>query len=137
MLNSATLEAALNLLAHGVYGKDPYPTLEEKAAYLMHRIVTGHVFRDGNKRTGLMIAQLTAQLNGRSFPIASTDQDAIEFTLSLADGQKSYEETLYCKETCRGHSKFILGSLPRLKSLLWGLRPSPLAQAFSVLATEQ
>jgi death-on-curing protein len=95
LLNRATLESALVLLEFGAFGDDHYPTLAEKAAYLMHRIVSGHVFRDGNKRTGLGAALIIVRLNGGEFPLAEpADQDAIDFTLSLADGKKSYEDVL-------------------------------------------
>lgn len=33
-------------------GKDLYPTIEEKAAHLLYFVVKGHVFNDGNKRSG-------------------------------------------------------------------------------------
>jgi prophage maintenance system killer protein len=35
-----------------VFGKDVYPTLEEKAAHLLYFIVKNHPFSDGNKRSG-------------------------------------------------------------------------------------
>ena len=35
-----------------VFGKDAYPTLEEKAAHLLYFIVKNHPFTDGNKRSG-------------------------------------------------------------------------------------
>ena len=35
-----------------VFGKDAYPTLEEKAAHLLYFIVKNHLFTDGNKRSG-------------------------------------------------------------------------------------
>lgn len=35
-----------------VFGKDAYPTTEEKAAHLLYFIVKNHPFSDGNKRSG-------------------------------------------------------------------------------------
>jgi death-on-curing family protein len=35
-----------------VFGKDAYPTVEEKAAHLLYFIVKNHPFVDGNKRSG-------------------------------------------------------------------------------------
>ncbi len=35
-----------------VFGKDAYPTVEEKAAHLLYFIIKNHPFTDGNKRTG-------------------------------------------------------------------------------------
>lgn len=34
-----------------VFGKDAYPTLEEKAAHLLYFIIKNHPFNDGNKRS--------------------------------------------------------------------------------------
>ena len=35
-----------------VFGKDVYPSVEEKAAHLLYFIVKNHPFSDGNKRSG-------------------------------------------------------------------------------------
>ncbi len=40
-----------------------YPTIHEKAGLYMYNIINGHIFQDGNKRTGLGAALLFLSLN--------------------------------------------------------------------------
>jgi death-on-curing family protein len=47
-----SLEGILGNVFQAVFGKEVYPTLEEKAAHLLYFIVKNHPFSDGNKRTG-------------------------------------------------------------------------------------
>jgi death-on-curing protein len=94
-LNEGALDSALGLIEYGVFGEDQYPTLAEKAAYLLERIVCAHVFRDGNKRTGLMAAIMLIESNGHSFRLEEpTDQGAIDFIYELADHKKTYEDVV-------------------------------------------
>lgn len=43
---------------------DHFDRITHKAAYLMHRMLTSHVYADGNKRTGLLIWTLFLVTNG-------------------------------------------------------------------------
>lgn len=54
--HTARLYAACARPFQTVFGEDAYPTPVEKAAALFHGIITGHVFADGNKRTGTIAA---------------------------------------------------------------------------------
>jgi len=47
-----------------VFGTEPYETLIDKAAALLHSLVCNHAFSDGNKRAGLIAADVFLQLNG-------------------------------------------------------------------------
>lgn len=47
-----------------VFGTEPYEALIDKAAALMHSLVCNHAFSDGNKRIGLLAADVFLQLNG-------------------------------------------------------------------------
>ena len=47
-----------------VFGTEPYETLIDKAGALMHSLVCNHAFSDGNKRIGLLAADVFLQLNG-------------------------------------------------------------------------
>lgn len=55
------LEAALNRPFATFGGEDLFPTPVHKAAAIMHGIITGHPFIDGNKRTGYALARLILQ----------------------------------------------------------------------------
>ena len=61
-------ENQLHYLVEAVEGKfgdtELYPTLSQKAAVYAHHIITGHIFLDGNKRTGLHCAVLFLEFNG-------------------------------------------------------------------------
>ena len=63
-------------------GEDLYPDVAGKAAALMHGLVTGEPFADGNKRVGAQAALLLLVLNGARSEISSRDLE--EVTLSVA-----------------------------------------------------
>lgn len=63
-----------------VFGTEPYEALIDKAAALMHSLVCNHAFSDGNKRIGLLAADVFLQLNGAY--IDSADEEEI-FTIVI------------------------------------------------------
>lgn len=46
------------------FGKELYPTIWLKAAFIMQKITKKHIFADGNKRTALLAAITFLKLNG-------------------------------------------------------------------------
>jgi death-on-curing protein len=78
------LEAAVARTRASVYGEDAYPDLHTKAAALLHLIVTGHAFIDGNKRLGWVSVRLFYRLNGRDLRVSI--DDAFGLVMSIADG---------------------------------------------------
>ncbi len=58
------LEAAAGRPMTTVFGEDAYPTLQEKAAALLHSIARNHPFADGNKRTATIAAIFMLEVNG-------------------------------------------------------------------------
>jgi death-on-curing protein len=65
-------------------GIDLYPTPEDKAAALLHGIVTGHPFVDGNKRTGYALARLLLQDAG--LDIRSSQDEKYDLVIRVATG---------------------------------------------------
>jgi death-on-curing protein len=63
-------------------GKELYPTIERKAAALMHSMVKNHPFIDGNKRTASNVTLIFLRENGYSLNF--TDNEIIEFVLNIA-----------------------------------------------------
>lgn len=61
-----------------------YPSLVEKAALLSWVIIDGHVFYDGNKRTG--ISALNAFLKTNGFALEVTTEEVVEIALEIARG---------------------------------------------------
>ncbi|MBU2524669.1 virulence RhuM family protein [Patescibacteria group bacterium] len=47
-----SIESVVGNIFQSAFGKDAYPTMEEKAAHLLYFIVKNHPFTDGNKRSG-------------------------------------------------------------------------------------
>jgi death-on-curing protein len=106
-------EGALDYLVEAVdgelFGEPMYPDIANKAAFYMFQIVTGHIFQDGNKRTGLEATLLFLKLNGyylndplvkienskgQLVPSIGENSNKIleNFTLEMADGIISFDE---------------------------------------------
>ena len=71
-------------------GEDLYPTFAEKAAALLHSLVSNHPFLDGNKRTAAMSTELLLLVNG--LEILASDQELEELVMSTARGERQAEE---------------------------------------------
>jgi death-on-curing protein len=64
--NRGSLEFALEEIHGFVFGQERFPTIFDKAACLGWRIISGHVFIDGNKRTAMMATLAFLDLNNIS-----------------------------------------------------------------------
>jgi len=85
----AKLEAAIGRMQSGMGETEFYPTLVEKAAVLIHSIITTHPFLDGNKRTAFLSGVKFLHLQG----ISIEDSDNVaEIIIQIADGKMSYEQ---------------------------------------------
>jgi death-on-curing protein len=78
------LDAAVHRPAATVFGEDAYPSLELKAAALLHSLVCNHPLVDGNKRLGWVATRLFLALNDRD--LAAPEDDAFDLVMSVADG---------------------------------------------------
>lgn len=76
------------------FGTEVYPTVYLKAAVYMHLIICGHIFHDGNKRTGLAAALLFLEKNNVMLKSDVINQDLIDFTVHVASNCGINEETL-------------------------------------------
>jgi death-on-curing protein len=70
-------------------GEDLYPEIEDKAAALMHSLVTNHPFVDGNKRVGAHVCLLLPMVNGVEPTFSPAELTAI--TLATARGEVNAE----------------------------------------------
>jgi death-on-curing protein len=75
----------LDAIRGTVFGVDRSPTVEEKACALAYAVIHGHVFVDGNKRTGTEILYQMLELNGRT--IVATDDEIVGIIESVGSGQ--------------------------------------------------
>jgi len=67
-----------------VFGDDAYPTLEDKAAALLHSLVRNHALVDGNKRLAWAATRVFCLLNGRD--LAYTVDEAETLMVAAAAG---------------------------------------------------
>jgi death-on-curing protein len=67
-----------------VFGKDAYPTFEDKAAALLHSLVRNHALVDGNKRLAWSACRIFHLINRRD--LAYSVDDAEHMMLSAAAG---------------------------------------------------
>lgn len=79
------LESALARPQAAPFGREAYPSLEEKAAALTHSLVKNHGLFDGNKRLGL--AALIAFLGMNGWRLSWTNDEAYDVIIAIADGR--------------------------------------------------
>ena len=78
------LQAAAARPQATAFGDDAYPTLDAKAAALLHSIVAGHPLVDGNKRLGWVAVRLFYQMNGSD--IHPPADEAFDLVMAVAGG---------------------------------------------------
>lgn len=79
------LESALARPRASAFGADAYPTIEEKAAALLHSLARNHALVDGNKRLGLAATIAFLGINGRA--LTFTNENAYDFVIAVATGE--------------------------------------------------
>lgn len=79
------LQAALARPQASAFGGDAYPSLEEKAAALLHSLARNHALVDGNKRLALAATIAFLGINGRRLML--TNDEAYELVMAVATGR--------------------------------------------------
>ena len=79
------LESALARPQTTVFGEDAYPTVEEKAAALLHSVARNHALVDGNKR--LALAGTIAFLGMNGWRLSLTNDEAYDLVMAVAAGE--------------------------------------------------
>ena len=83
--NENSLSNLIATVNNEVLVKDPYPTLAEKAALYIHRIIANHIFNNGCKRTAFKCAFLFLKLNDCPVPKdEEIDEKIINLGLKIA-----------------------------------------------------
>jgi death-on-curing protein len=67
------------------FGEEAYPTVDAKAAALLHSIVSGHPLVDGNKRLGWVAVRLFYRLNGED--VHPEPDEAFDLVVRIAGGE--------------------------------------------------
>ncbi len=84
------LQSAASRPETELWGQEAYPSLEEKAAALLHSLVRNHALVDGNKRLGWLATVVFLDINGRWLEV--DDDSAVDFVLRVASGEVSVED---------------------------------------------
>ncbi|MGM0580327.1 MAG: type II toxin-antitoxin system death-on-curing family toxin [Bacteroidota bacterium] len=94
------LNLALNRPYQTFDGKELYPEVIDKAAAILESIVKNHLFSDGNKRTGYVLARLII-MNGDLDIYASEDQK-YQLVILVSKGEINYD---YIKDWLKKYSR--------------------------------
>lgn len=109
------LESAVARPSQSVDGADAYKDDFDKAAALFHSLVNNHAFHNGNKRVGLVSAQVLLDQAGYWLDYSS-DEEMYDFTTKAASHEltdKRDEEVPFIAEWFRANSrKTIKGEHP-------------------------
>lgn len=84
------LDAALARPRSSAFGEEAYPTVELKAAALLHSLVRNHPLVDGNKRLAWLATVVFLDLNGVA--VTLTDDEAFDLVMAAADGDLDLPE---------------------------------------------
>jgi death on curing protein len=64
------------------FGVEAYPTIDEKAAALLHSVICNHAFVDGNKRTAWVATRVLLALHGKRPGL--TEDEAFDLVIRIA-----------------------------------------------------
>lgn len=120
ILNENPLDYVIDAVSAEMVGEPLYPEIWDKAAVYFHSIITGHIFQDGNKRTGLESALAFLKLNDyrlndvlekviveeKTIPAKgdSSTEILINFTLEAASGLLELDD---CKKWFKENILFL------------------------------
>jgi death-on-curing protein len=91
LLHQDRLDYLVEMVQAEMFGAPLYPQIWDKAGLYMFSIVGGHVFNDGNKRTGLQSALIFLEANGYALSERITDEILTDFTLEVAEAKHDLE----------------------------------------------
>ncbi|HAT54394.1 MAG TPA: type II toxin-antitoxin system death-on-curing family toxin [Lactobacillus sp.] len=86
-----------------VFGRELYPTIWLKAAFILQKITKKHVFFDGNKRTALAATAMFLELNG--FHLDLPRPQSIDFILFITQSKDTEDVMLLASKWIKQHSR--------------------------------
>lgn len=84
------LDSAAHRPTTSLYGREAYPSLDEKAAVLLESVVRNHPLVDGNKRLGWLSVVVLYGLN--EVEIDAPDDPAYALVVAMAAGEITYQQ---------------------------------------------
>ena len=100
------IESIINNIYLTFGGQELYPELTDKASFLAFGLIKNHAFIDGNKRVGVATMITFLEMNG--YQIQATNEEMIDFGLSVATSEMEQEEI---KAWIEAHKKTDEGTL--------------------------
>ena len=91
VINDGNLEFAVHKLSRNA-------PLEKKASALLHDLVSGHIFLDGNKRTAFVSTATLLKINGKNLEIK--DEGVIDLVYGVANGKYNISEVESIMKKC-------------------------------------
>ncbi len=88
--DAGLLESALSRPRTTVFGEDAYPTIELKAAAMVHSIIKNHAMVDGNKRTSWFLLNSFLYIN--SYSLKTSAHEAFDVTLGIATDELTLDQ---------------------------------------------
>jgi len=88
LANPGSLEHVLEEMNGFLFGEELYPDILQKAALIGWRIIAGHIFHDGNKRTGMEACRLFLELNGYKMQM---DFEVVNVSIQMASDEMDFE----------------------------------------------
>lgn len=88
------LESAAHRPTTALWGREAYPSLDEKAAALLQSVVGNHALVDGNKRLGWLAVVVFYTING--VDLDAPDDDAFTLVMRVAAGDVELDEVTTC-----------------------------------------
>ncbi len=92
--NKGALEGILGNVFQSAFGKDAYPSLEEKAAHLLYFIVKNHPFNDGNKRSGAFAFIWFLRKSGLQFLDRISPETLASLTILIAESNPKEKDKM-------------------------------------------
>ena len=84
------LDSAAARPRSSAFGEDAYPTLELKAAALLHSIARNHALVDGNERLAWLATVVFLDLGG--FAPDLSDEEAFDLVMDVAQGSVEVDQ---------------------------------------------
>ncbi|PIE80565.1 MAG: type II toxin-antitoxin system death-on-curing family toxin [Chloroflexi bacterium] len=106
--NENSLKWVLDAIQYPFFDVDTYPTISDKAAILAWTIIDGHVFIDGNKRTGFM--SMMVFLAGNGFYISAHEDELVNTAIKIATARTGNYTIEEFTEWVRTHLKLLYPS---------------------------
>jgi len=86
-----------------IFGRELYPNIWIKAAFIIQKLTKKHIFMDGNKRTAMISGIVFLDQNG--YRLSFSPKDGESFILNITNSQDSEDVMLDVAEWLKNHSK--------------------------------